>query len=135
MPSRRAARHRREKILLGAQQRVGLHVIGGVVAVVRVGLKNGIEIEQGDPHAPQIGQLALDARKIAAEIVQVEQAAVHLVGPEIGLAVLVGPVIAVRKGHLGLFDSLAEPVGEDLVHHAAAGAHGVRNSGSYTVSW
>ena len=68
----------------------------------------------------QIGQFALNPGKIPAEKVPVEQSSVHLIGPEIGLSVLVFAVIPVRKGHLGVGCPLTEAIGEDLIHHPAA---------------
>ena len=111
------------ELLVGAQQRVGAEVIGGVVPVIGVGLEDGVQVQVGDAQALQIGQLLADALKVAAEVVHVQIAA-GLVGPEIRLAVFVLPVHPPGKGHGLVLHALTEPVGEDLVEHAALQAGG-----------
>ena len=106
------------KVLVGAQQRVGLEVVGGVVAVVGVGFKDRVEVDAAHPEAFQVGQLLPDADKIPPEVVHVQVAFRLLGGPEIGLAGLVGPVDPVGKGHGFARVALIEAVGEDLVHRA-----------------
>ena len=86
-------------------------------------LKDGVEVEIGDPQVAQVGQLGLDALQVPAEVVVVQKAA-RLVGLPGGLGVLVGLVEAVGKGDVLVFDPLAEPVGEDLIEHPALDAVG-----------
>ena len=106
------------ELLRRAQQRVGLEIVGGVVPVVGVGLEDGVEVDAGDAQIGQVGQLLADALKVAAEVVPVQVAVLLLVGPEIGLAVLLFPVDAVGKAHGLARHPFAETVGEDLVHGA-----------------
>ena len=49
------------KVLVGAQQRVHVEVVGGVVAVVGVGLEDGVQVEVINAHLPQVGELYADA--------------------------------------------------------------------------
>ena len=91
--------------------------------MIGVGLEDGVQVQVGDAQALQIGQLLADALKVAAEVVHIQVAA-GLVGPEIGLAVLVLPVHPPGKGHGLVLHALTEPVGEDLVEHAALQAGG-----------
>ena len=107
------------ELLVGAQQGVGVQIVGGVVAVVRVGLEDGVQVDPGDPQLLQIAELFADALKIAAKVVQVQLAAL-LVGPEVGLALLVGPVDPVGKGHHRVGPALEKAVGENLIHHPAS---------------
>ena len=106
------------EVLVGAQQRVHVQVIGGVVPVVGVGLEDGVQVDEVDPHLVQVGELELDALEVAAEVVLVQVAA-YLVGLPEGLGVLVGLIDAVGEGHGLIFHTLAEAVGEDLVEHLA----------------
>ena len=55
------------KILVGAQQGVHIQVVGGVVAVVGVGLKDGVEVDEIHPHLVQVRELLLDALEVAAD--------------------------------------------------------------------
>ena len=59
------------KVLLGAQQRVDVQVIGGVVPVVGVRFKDGIEVQAGDTQLRQIVQMLGNARKVPAKIIGV----------------------------------------------------------------
>ena len=104
------------KILVGAQQGVHIQVVSGVVAVVGVGLKDGVEVDEIHPHLVQVRELLLDALEVAAEIVLVQVAA-HLVGLPEGLGVLVGLIDAVGKGHGLVLHAFAEAVREDLIEH------------------
>ena len=106
------------ELLIRAQQRVGLEVVGRVVAVVGVGLKDRVQIQAGDAEITQIRQLLLDSREVAAVVVHVQVALALLGRPEVGLTGLVGAVDAVGEGHLLAGVALAEAVGEDLVHRA-----------------
>ena len=106
------------KVLVGAQQRVHVEVVGGVVAVVGVGLKDGVQVEVIHAHLVQVGQLELDALQVTAEVVLVQVAA-DLVGLPEGLGVLVGLIQSVREGHGLVLHTLAEAVREDLVEHLA----------------
>ena len=81
------------EVLVGAQQRVHVEVVGGVVAVVGVGLEDGVQVEEIHAHLVQVGQFELDALQVAAEVVLVQVAA-HLVGLPEGLGVLVGLIDA-----------------------------------------
>ena len=105
------------KILVGAQQRVHVEIVGGVVPVVGVSLKDGVEVDVVHPEVMQVGELGLDALEVAAKVIVIEMAAVLIGLPE-RLRVLVGPVDPVREGHMLVLHPLAEPVGEDLVEHA-----------------
>ena len=109
------------KILVGAQQGVHIQVVGGVVAVVGVGLKDGVEVDEIHPHLVQVGELLLDALEVAAEIILIQVAA-HLVGLPEGLCVLVGLIDAVGKGHGLVLHPFAEAVREDLIEHFALDA-------------
>ena len=51
------------KILVGAQQWIGFQVVGRIVAVVGVRLKNGVQVNAGNTQLFQVRQLLLDARK------------------------------------------------------------------------
>ena len=106
------------KVLVGAQQRVHVEVVGGVVAVVGVGLEDGVQVEVIHAHLVQVGQLELDALQVTAEVVLVQVAA-RLVGLPEGLGVLVGLIQSVREGHGLVLHTLAEAVREDLVEHLA----------------
>ena len=108
----------RLELFVGAQQRVYVEVVGGVVAVVGVGLKDGIQVEEIHAHLVQVGQLELDALEVAAEVVLVQVAA-HLIGLPEGLGVFVGLIDAVREGHGLVLHPFAEAVREDLVEHFA----------------
>ena len=59
------------EILVGTQQGVYVEVVGGVVAVVRVGLEDGVQVKVIHAHLAEVGQLHLDALEVAAEIVLV----------------------------------------------------------------
>ena len=109
------------KIFVGAQQGVHIQVVGGVVAVVGVGLKDGVEVDEIHPHLVQVGELLLDALEVAAEIILIQVAA-HLVGLPEGLGVLVGLIDAVGKGHGLVLYPFAEAVREDLIEHLALDA-------------
>ena len=65
------------------QQRVDAAVIRRVIAVVGVGLKDGVEIDTGDAQGLQIVQLLLYALKVAAEKVVIPHATV-MVGTPFG---------------------------------------------------
>ena len=106
------------KVLVGTQQRVHVEVVGGVVAVVGVGLKDGVQVEVIHAHLVQVGQLELDALQVTAEVVLVQVAA-GLVGLPEGLGMLVGLIQSVREGHGLVLHTLAEAVREDLVEHLA----------------
>ena len=54
------------KVLLGAQNRIDLGVIGGVVAVVTRGFKNGVEVDSCKSQLGDAGQVFLDALERAA---------------------------------------------------------------------
>ena len=111
------------KLLVGAQQRVHVQVVGGVVAVVGVRLKDGVQVQIIHAHLPQVGELDADALQIAAKVVLVQVAA-GLVGLPEGLGVLIGLIQPIRKGHGLVLDALTEPVREDLVEHLALDAFG-----------
>ena len=49
------------KLLVGAQQRVHVQVVGGVVAVVGMRLKDGVQVQIIHAHFPQVGELDADA--------------------------------------------------------------------------
>ena len=49
------------KLLVGAQQRVHVLVVGGVVAVVGVRFKDGVQVQVIHAHLPQVGELYADA--------------------------------------------------------------------------
>ena len=109
------------KLLVGAQQGVHVQVVGGVVAVVGVCLKDGVQVQVVYTHLLQVGQLDADAFQVAAKIVLVQMAAGLVWLPE-RLGVLIGLVQPVREGHGLVFDALAEAVWEDLVEHLALDA-------------
>lgn len=117
------------EILVGTQQGVYVEVVGGVVAVVGVGFKDGIQVKVIHPHLAEVGQLHLDALEVAAEIVLVQVAA-HLIGLPEGLGVFVGLIEPVGEGHGLVLHTLAETVGEDLVEHFALMGSGVSKSAS-----
>lgn len=105
-----------DEILLGAQQRVDAQVVGGIVAVVAVRLKDGIEIQDPDPQGGQLRQLFGDAGEIAAEIII---AAEHAVGIGDALRLLL-PVAVYPPvgGDAGLLPAaVIVAVREDLIHH------------------
>ena len=115
------------KVLLGAQDRVDLGVVGRVVAVVARGLKDGVEVDGRKAQLGDAGQVFLDA---------LERAAVEVPGLDGAVlgALVYGRLVPVLD-HAAL-DSVARffnlgqralapvfvagiAVGEDLVHHAA----------------
>ena len=49
------------KLFVGAQQRVHVQVVGGVVAVVGMRLKDGVQVQIIHAHLPQVGELDADA--------------------------------------------------------------------------
>ena len=100
------------ELLCRAQQRVGLEIVGGVVPVVGVGLEDGVEVDAGDAQVGQVGQLLADALKVSAKVVPVQVAVLLLIGPEIGLAVLLFPIDAVGKAHGFAIDPLVKAVGK-----------------------
>ena len=108
------------EILLRAQHGVHLVVVPGVVAVVAVRLKDGAEVEGGNPQALQIVQLLLNSGQTAAEEVPVadlpplvRQVLHQLLPVPVDHPV---PQHPPGIGHPGA----AEAVGEDLVGHAPA---------------
>ena len=105
-----------DEILLGAQQRVDAQVVGGIVAVVAVRLKDGIEIQDPDAQSGQLRQLFGDAGQITAKIII---AAKHAVG--IGGALGLLPPVAVQPpvgGDAGLLSAaVIVAVREDLIHY------------------
>ena len=106
------------KILVGAQQRIHLPVVGGVVPVIFVGFKDGVQIQAGDAQLLEIGELPADALQIAAEIVVVPYMTV-LVRLVAGGAAPVLPEHPVLRDVFMGHAAFAEPVREDLVHDAA----------------
>ena len=108
------------EIRLRAQQGVNGPVIRRVVAVVAVGLKNGVEIQRADRQALEIVQLFGDARQRAAEKVAVGDLSVfvrqehRLVAP-----VIVYPAPPHHAGDIRHGDA-AETVWKNLVCHAFA---------------
>ncbi len=56
-----------DQIFIGSQKRIDGQVITGVVAVVGLGLENGVEIEDGHPHGGEIGKFLTDAGQAASE--------------------------------------------------------------------
>ena len=109
------------KLFVGAQQRIHVQVVGGVVAVVGVRLKNGVQVQIIHAHLPQVGELYADALQITAEVVLVQVAA-GLVGLPEGFGVLIGLIQPVREGHGLVLNAFTEPVREDLVEHLALDA-------------
>ena len=105
------------EVLVGAQQGVYPAVVRCVVAVVLVGLEDGVQIDAGDAQILQVVQLAPDALQIAAEIVVVPDVAVFI-GPVVGRFAPL-PHDTVCGDILVGFAAAAEAVGEDLVHDAA----------------
>ena len=107
------------KVLLGAEQRVNLSVICGVVAVVGVCLKDGIQVQAGDAQPLKVRQILGDAGKVAAKIVGVGDLA-----PFVGqIDREVAPIAAQDTvGGNTLFggSGVAEAVGENLVEDAVA---------------
>ena len=87
--------------------------------VVGMGLKHRVQVQKSHAQISQIRQLLADALQVAAEIVLVQMAVRLFGGPEVRLPVLVGPINAVCKRHHFVFYTLAEPVGKNLIHHAA----------------
>src|SRR5699024_8222640 len=123
------------KVVVGAQQGVHVHIVGGVVAVVGVGLKDGVQVEVGHTQLMQVGQFELDALQVPAEIIVVQQAA-GLVGLPGGFGVLVGLVKAVGKWDVLVLHPFAEAVGEDLVEHPALDRKSTRlNSSHVSISY
>ena len=107
----------RLEVLVGAEERVDLAVVGGVVAVVLVALEDGVEVEARHAEVGQIRQLLLDTGQVAAEIVVVPD-----------MPVLVGTVPrrlpplahdAAGRDIVMHLAALGEAVREDLVHDAA----------------
>ena len=114
------------KVLLGTQNRIDLGVIGGVVAVVARGFKNGVEVDGCKAQLGDAGQVFLDA---------LERAAVKIPGLDGAVlgALVYGRLVPVLD-HAAL-DSVARffdlgqralapvfvtgvAIGEDLVDHA-----------------
>ena len=83
------------KLLPCAEQGIRLFIISGIIAVVFMGFKNGIEIDAGDPQGCEIGQFLADPLEVPSVIVPVDR-----VFPSRG------------EGRGGLFIGLVDPVGE-----------------------
>ena len=115
------------KVLLGAQDRVDLGVVGRVVAVVARGLKDGVEVDGRKAQLGDAGQVFLDA---------LERAAVEVPGLDGAVlgALVHGRLVPVldhpapnalarffELGHCALAPMLVTgvAVGEDLVDHTA----------------
>ena len=45
------------ELLVGAEEGVSLHIVGGIVPVVFVGLENGIEVYAGNSQTFKVGEL------------------------------------------------------------------------------
>ncbi len=104
---------------VGAQMRIHLEVVLGVVLVVARRIENGVEIERRHPEGLQIVQLGIDARQIAAVelagavalFVAADRLAPRLADDRLA-AVLVF-VMFDAEGRV----AVAEAIGEDLVEH------------------
>ena len=106
------------EILLVAQQGVDLGIVRRVVAVIGMGLENGIAVDAGDSQTLEIGQFLLNAFQVAAEKVGVGDLTLS-VGCPVRLSF---PVFVVGPAGGDVFlgsAGLVEPVREDLVHYAA----------------
>ena len=105
-----------DEILLGAQQRVDAQVVGGIVAVVAVRLKDGIEVQDPDAQSGQLRQLFGDAGQITAKIIIAAEHAVGIGGAlRLLLPVAVQPPVG---GDTGLLPAaVIVTVREDLIHH------------------
>ena len=115
------------KVLLGAQNRVDLGVVGGVVAVVARGFKDGVEVDGRKAQLCDAWQVILDTLERAAVEVPGHDGAVlgALVHGRL-VPVLDHPALNAlarffELGHCTLAPVLVTSVavGEDLVHHAA----------------
>ena len=114
------------KVLLGAQDRVDLGVVGCVVAVVARGLKDGVEVDGRKAQLGDTGQVFLDAlERAAVEIPGLDGAVlgalVHgRLVPVLDHATLNALARFFELGHCALAPMLVTgvAVGEDLVDHA-----------------
>ena len=105
-----------DKVLLIAQKRVDAQIVGGIIAVVAVRFKDGIEVQHPHPQRRQLRQLFGDARKVAAEIVIAAEHPVDI-GDALRLLLPV-PMQPPVGGHAGFgAAAAAKAVGENLIHH------------------
>ena len=106
------------EVVLRAEDRVDLGIVAGVVAVIGVGLADGIEIDAAHAKFLQVVELLGDALEVAHKKVGVGDLAV-LVGLPDGKRVPVGVALKIRAAELLFFAAEAKAVGKDLIHHAA----------------
>ena len=115
------------KVLLGAQDRVDLGVIGRVVAVVARGFKDGVEVDGRKAQLGYAGQVFLDAlERAAVEVPSLDGAVfgslvLRRLVPVLDHAALDAVARFFDLGHRALAPVLVAGVaiGEDLVNHAA----------------
>ncbi len=119
-----------DKVLLGAQHGIDAQVVGRVVAVVAVGLEDGVKVDDRDAQARQVVELLGDALQGAA--VEVPLGDAQVLGRDALVRGRGVPVLDQRAGHASklavqrgrhvLLPILAagKAVGEDLVDHGVA---------------
>ena len=118
------------EVLLVAQQRVNFFVIGGVVPVVGVGLKDGVEVDDLHPQADQVGELPADAGQVPAEVVVAEELAILVGAVHRGLVpVLVEdpPGRQIPLGGAGIAEAVREDLVEDGPLHLLGDGEGLIN--------
>ena len=107
----------RSEILLGAEKRVYPLIIGSIIAVIGIRLKDRIQINTGNAERFYIRQFLLDSFKVSAEIVVVPDSVHLFFTPERFLTPLAHHT---AFGHVFLFlIAVEEPVREYLINDAA----------------
>ena len=109
------------KVLLRAEGGVDLHVVAGIILVVAVRLKDGVEVQHRHAQAADVVQLLLNALQVAAEEVVGGVAALLVVDDQRGVVVPVGVVVGAPGQilHVGAA-CIVEAVHHDLHHQAVA---------------
>ena len=117
------------EVLLRAEGGVDLHVVAGVVLVVAVGLKDGVEVQHRHAHAADVVQLLLDALQVAAEEVVGGVAAALVVDDQRRVVVPVGVVVGapgqiLHVGAAGVIEAVHHDLHHQAVAHPLGGAVG-----------
>ncbi len=115
------------EVLLGAEDRVDLEVVAGVVAVAALGLEDRVKVDRGESELMQARKVVLNALERAAVEVPAGDGVVGVARVGGRRAPVVddaagGAVVGDREGLLGALAPVVVAgiaVGEDLVDHAA----------------
>ena len=115
------------QVLVAAQDRVHVQIIGGVVAVVGPGLHDGVEVQAADAQTFQIGQLPLDppqgaAVKVVRRVALFKSSglpAQRLVQALVQLRRLSHGTVGRYAFSRGIVVRKSKAIGENLIHDAA----------------